>query len=112
MNTNVKKLILIFGGGIVLLWAFKKIKPIGGTTKSTSKSNDTSKNATGDDGEKKKNAVVILKAFAEAKKAGESKEFLLEMNREFMKEYGLKVLPNKSTGKPFVADADGNKILG
>ena len=35
MNTNIKKVLLIFGGGLVLYWAFKKIKPIGGSKKST-----------------------------------------------------------------------------
>ena len=39
-----------------------------------------------------------------------SKEFLEDMNREFQKEYGLKVMPNKTTGKPFVADLEGNKV--
>jgi hypothetical protein len=34
MNTNIKKVLLIFGGGLVLYWAFKKIKPIGGSKKS------------------------------------------------------------------------------
>lgn len=112
MNTNVKKLLLIFGGGFLLYWAFKKIKPIDVKKKSSSSSSDTStKNSGGDDMEKKKNARIVMKAFIEAKKAGESKDFLEDMNREFQKEYGLKVMPNKSTGKPFVADLEGNKVL-
>lgn len=111
MNTNVKKLLLIFGGGFLLYWAFKKIKPIDVKKKSTSTSSDTSANASGDEMEKKKNARIVLKAFMEAKKAGESKDFLEDMNREFQKEYGLKVMPNKTTGKPFVADLEGNKVL-
>ena len=28
MNPNLKKALLIFGGGLLLFWAFKKIRPI------------------------------------------------------------------------------------
>jgi len=110
MNTNVKKLLLIFGGGFLLFWAFKKIKPIDVKKKSTSKS-DSNASADGNSEEKIKNAKICLKAFMEAKKAGESKEFLADMNREFSKEYGLKVMPNKSNGKLFIADLEGNKVI-
>lgn len=110
MNTNVKKLLLIFGGGFLLFWAFKKIKPIDVKKKSTSSSKSEA-SADGSSDEKMKNARICLKAYSEAKKAGESRDFLAEMNREFQKEYGLKVMPNKSNGKLFVSDTDGNKVL-
>jgi hypothetical protein len=110
MNTNVKKLLLIFGGGFLLFWAFKKIKPIDVKKKNTSKV-DSNASADGNSEEKIKNAKICLKAFIEAKKAGESKEFLADMNREFSKEYGLKVMPNKSDGKLFIADLEGNKVI-
>jgi malate/lactate dehydrogenase len=110
MNTNVKKLLLIFGGGFLLFWAFKKIKPIDVKKKNTSKK-DTNASADGNSDDKMKNAQVCLKAYIEAKKAGESKDFLADMNREFIKEYGLKVMPNKSNGKLFVSDSEGNKVL-
>lgn len=109
MDTNLKKILLVFGGGILLFWAFKKIKPIDIKTNSTKI--DKEVNADGDSEEKLKNAKVVLNAFMTAKKAGESKDFLAEMNREFAKEYGLKVLPNKSNGKMFVADLEGNKVI-
>ena len=110
MNTNVKKLLLIFGGGFLLFWAFKKIKPIDVKKKNTSKA-DSNASADGNTEEKTKNARICLKAFMEAKKAGESKEFLADMNREFAKEYGLKIMPNKSNGKLFVSDTEGNKVI-
>ena len=110
MNTNVKKLLLIFGGGFLLFWAFKKIKPIDVKKKTTSKA-DSNASADGNTEEKTKNAKICLKAFMEARKAGESKEFLADMNREFSKEYGLKVMPNKSDGKLFIADLEGNKVI-
>ena len=107
MNTNLKKILLIFGGGIVLFWAFKKIRPFGGkSSKKSSKSE--SKSASEAD---KKNAAIVLTAYKEAKKAGESKAFLDEMNLEFMKEYGMKVYTEKGSGKLFVADKEGNKII-
>lgn len=110
MNTNLKKALLVFGGGFLLFWAFKKIKPIDVKKKSTSK-NDSNASADGNSDDKIKNAKICLKAYGEARKAGESKDFLAEMNREFIKEYGLKVMPNKTNGKLFVSDSDGNKVL-
>lgn len=110
MNTNVKKLLLIFGGGFLLFWAFKKIKPID-VKKKTSSKTDSEASANGSTDEQKKNAKICMKAFMEAKKAGESREFLADMNREFAKEYGLKVMPNKSNGKLFVSDLEGNKVI-
>ena len=109
MDTNLKKILLVFGGGVLLFWAFKKIKPIDVKTKTAKKGVEVS--ADGNSEDKQKNAKVVLKAFMEAKKAGESKDFLAEMNREFAKEYGLKVLPNKSNGKMFVSDLEGNKVI-
>ena len=108
MNTNLKKLLLIFGGGIVLYWAFKKIKPIGGSKKSSKSSKSESKIASEDE---KKNAVIALKAYTDAKKAGENKAFLDEMNAEFSKEFKLKVYTDKGSGRLFAADLEGNKIL-
>lgn len=106
MNTNLKKAILIFGGGFLVYWAFTKIMPFGGKSKSKK-----SKDSKSDSAPDKKNAIVALKAYSEAKKAGESKEFLDEMNSEFAKEYKIKVYTDKGTGKLFAADLDGNKII-
>lgn len=105
MNPNLKKALLIFGGGLLLFWAFKKIRPIDVKSK---KSSSSSASAATD--EQKKNSLIILKAYSEAMKAGEKKEFLDEMNAEFAKEYGLRVYTNKKDGKLFAADLEGNKI--
>jgi len=111
MNTNLKKALLIFGGGILLFWAFKKIKPIGVKKSTSKKDSDTSVSANGEaTEEQKKNIPIVMKAYMEARKAGESKQFLADMNREFIKEYGLKVMSDKTTGKSFVADVNGNKV--
>ena len=110
MNTNVKKALLVFGSGLLLYWAFTKIKPI--DVKDNTKTNSDSKlSASGEeDDEKKKNVNLVMGAYMSAKKAGESKQFLAEMNREFISEYGLKVMSDKSNGKLFVADSKGNKV--
>ncbi len=81
MNPNLKKALLIFGGGIILFWAFKKIRPVGGG-KVKAKSNSSDEEPSND---QKKNAFIILKAYSEAKKAGENKTFLDDMNAEFAK---------------------------
>ncbi len=106
MNPNYKKALLIFGGAVLLFWAFKKIRPIDVKSKSKSKSSES----VADEGQKK-NALVIIKAYSEAKKAGENKQFLDEMNAEFSKEYQLKVYTDKGSGKLFVADNEGNKVI-
>ena len=111
MDTNLKKIILIFGGGLFLAWAFKKIMPIDVKSKKTS-SNDSIASANAEDtDEKKKEAMRVLLAYKEAKKAGESRQFLSEMNQEFVKEYGMKVLTDKGSGKLFVSDKSGTKIV-
>lgn len=106
MNTELKKGLLIFGGGIILFWLFKKVRPVG-KVKSKKSSSKSEKVPTQ---EEKKNALVMIKAYSEAKKAGENKLFLDEMNSEFVKEFGMKVYTDKGTGKLFVADSEGNKI--
>ena len=108
MDTNVKKALLIFGGGLVLFWAFKKIKPFGKTK--GKKASLTAEPKVFSD-EDKKNAVIVLNAYKAAQKAGESKPFLDEMNVEFAKQYRMKVYTDKGSGALFVADLEGNKIL-
>ena len=108
MNTNLKKAIIIFGGGLVLLWAFQKIRPFGGKKKGSKSSSKSEKIFSDED---KKNAVIVLKAYKAAVKAGENKSFLDEMNAEFAREYKLKVYTDKGSGNLFAADLEGNKIL-
>lgn len=105
MNTNLKKALLIFGGGFIVYWAFTKIMPLGGRRKKIKSKIEEAPSAD------KKNAIVALKAYTEAKKAGESKQFLDEMNAEFSKQYNLKIYSDKGSGKLFAADLEGNKII-
>ena len=106
MDTNTKKIIFIFGGGYILYLMFKKVFPIGGSSKSGS-----AKGGKGASESDKKNAILIMKAYLDAQNAGETKAFLDEMNAAFSKQYGLKVYTEKSSGNLFASDLQGNKIL-
>lgn len=104
MNTNVKKAIMIFGGGFLLFLAFKKLKPFGGKGKSgKSKSSEPTE-------AQKKNAVVAIKAYSDAKSDGQNQSFLDELNAEFVKQYSLRVYVDKGTGGLIATDLSGNKI--
>lgn len=107
MNTNLKKALIVFGGGFILFWAFIKMRPYGAKGKSK-KSGASAKIFTE---EQKKNAIIVTKAYGDAMKAGENKAFLDEMNAEFAKTYGLRVVPNKSSGTLIATDLEGNKIV-
>lgn len=108
MNTDIKKLVLIFGGGLILFWAFQKLKPIGGSSsRKTSKKGKKSEVSP----EQKKDAVIMLKAYTDAKSAGESGQFLNEMNQEFISKYRMKVIGDKTTKKYIVVDSEGNKVI-
>lgn len=107
MNNNLKKALLIFGGGFILFLAFKKIKPVGSVKGKKSSSSSTPSFSEED----KKQAAIVLSAYRAAQKAGENSSFLNQMNIEFASQYSMKVFPDKGTGGVFVADLEGNKIL-
>ncbi len=112
MNTTWKKILLIFGGGFLIYWTFTKIRPFAGSTKTpkTDKSGGGEKSFSGGE-DQNRNAMMVLRAYKMAKKNGESREFLAELNQETAKEFGLKVMTDKGSGKCFVVDMSGNKIL-
>ena len=105
MKPNLKKFLIVFGGGVLLFVIFKKLKPYGGTQKGK----ESPKVVATDD--QRKNAAVVVKAFGDAMKNGENKAFLDEMNAEFAKTYGLRVLPNKGSGGLIATDLQGNKVM-
>lgn len=108
MNTNLKKALVIFGGGAILFWAFRKMKPYGGASKSRSSRSSKGKMVSE---EQRKNAAIVVKAYSDAVKAGENKSFLDEMNAEFAKTYNMRVVPNKGNGSYMATDLEGNKII-
>jgi len=108
MTTNAKRALLIFGGGVLLFWAFKKIKPFGSTTtKKIGSSSSSSSTATP---KQLKDAALIVEAYSAAKAAGEPQSFLDNMNTQFATQYGMRVYTNKGDGTLFAADLQGTKI--
>jgi hypothetical protein len=105
MNPNTKKFIVVFGVGILLFIAFKKLRPYGVKSKKGGKS----KSVVTDD--QRKNAAIVVKAYTDAMKGGENKAFLDEMNAEFTKQYGMRVISDKSSGTFIATDLQGNKIV-
>jgi hypothetical protein len=107
MNLKLKKVLLISGGGLLLFWAFKKLRPYGGKDKSSKIKTSSLPSSDSD----KKNAAIVVKAYSDASKAGESAQFLDEMNATFAKEYSMRVYKDKGSGKLFATDLTGNKII-
>lgn len=99
MDNNIKKALLIFGGGVLVFMAFKYLKP----NKSKKTSTKTTENTD------KKNAQTVLTAYIDANNNGESKQFLNDMNTEFAKTYKMRVYVDKDGGA-FVTDLKGDRI--
>lgn len=106
MNKQLKQALIIFGGGFLLFLAFKRLRPLGSGKK---KSKSTTTSDTNQD--QKKNAMIVLKAYGDALKAGENKAFMDEMNVEFAKTYQMKVMPDKTSKKLIAVDLQGNKVM-
>jgi hypothetical protein len=100
MDNNIKKALLIFGGGVLVFMAFKYLKP----NKNKSKANTIP--APDKD---KVNAKTVLTAYIDANNNGESKQFLNDMNTEFAKTYKMRVYVDKD-GNAFVTDLKGDRI--
>jgi len=109
VNTDLKKAAIIFGGGIILFYVFKKIRPLGFAKKNKKNKGNEGKSAV-DKGDQQKNAAVAILAYGNAKRAGEPKEVLDELNAEFAKLYGLRVYVNRTNGKLIASDLEGNQI--
>jgi hypothetical protein len=58
-----------------------------------------------------KNGFAALRAYIDAYNNGESQSVLDELNREFAKEFKVKVYRRKSDNKLVVCDLDGKEIL-
>jgi hypothetical protein len=128
MNDNMKKALLVFGGGALLFYVLRyvfKIKDDKEQEKIEEKKEENKPKTLSADGgeeefagqsakesrEKQKNAIIIKKAFVDAIKDKQPKSFLNEMNAEFAKDFKMKVYKSKTSGKLFVADLQGNVII-
>ncbi len=105
-NETLIKLALIFGGGFGL---FMLLKPkIGDSVKDTSTPKET-KSFDSTPTPKKEDVKIVTQAYKEAVKSGESASRLTELNKELMKEFGMRCYVEKS-GEVIACDVKGNPI--
>lgn len=104
-NKQLIKGALIFGGGF-LLFALLRPKNNPATTKKSA------------EGEKPllpapslENAEIVMIAYTDALKNGEPAATLTELNKEMMKEFGMRCYIDQKTGKTVVCDVKGETVL-
>lgn len=105
-NETLIKLALIFGGGFGL---FMLLKPKIGDKLPTSKPIETKSFDSGTPTPKKEDVKIVTQAYKEAVKSGESASRLTELNKELMKEFGMRCYVEKS-GEVIACDVKGNAI--
>ena len=124
MTTEQKKAIFIFSAGFILFWLFKpKMKIVNADTnlKLHDKEDDpksrtkmtapTMSTSDAKNNPQAKNAFGSLKAYISAYNNGEPQSVLDDLNREFAKEFKVKVYRRKSDGKLVVCDLSGKEIM-
>lgn len=108
-NKQLIKGALIFGGGFLL---FALLRP---KDKSSDKSSSPIKNLEGDNAlvpaPSAENAEIVLIAYTDALKNGEPASRLTELNKECMKDFGLRCYIDQKTGKTVVCDVKGDTVL-
>lgn len=112
MNKNLVKWVLIFGGGLI---GFSLFKPKKSTLASANVSSTDSSSKAFDDNESTikpttENAEIVVRAYSAAMQAGEPASALTELNKECMKDYGMRCYMDKD-GKLIVCDVSGKVIL-
>ena len=105
---NLIKAGIIFGGGLLLFLAFKPKN--GETAKKSFDSQDDDKNVQPTP-EQLQNAEIVADAYASALKAGEPPAKLTELNKECMKEFGLRCYVEKGSGSLVVCNTGGQTIM-
>jgi hypothetical protein len=112
MNKNLVKWVIIFGGGLL---GFSLFKPKKKDLEAAKKATPTSTVESFDDNEQlikptKENAEIVAKAYTAAMQAGEPSSALAELNKECMKDYGMRCYVDKNN-KLVVCDVSGSVIL-
>ena len=123
LTNDHKKALLVFGAGFLLFWIFKpKMKKVNADTKlNFADEVDSPKDRkkidvpTIDAGSMKDSLIRsgfgALKGYIDAYNNGEPQEVLDKLNREFAKEFKVKVYKRKSDGKLVVCDLQGKEIM-
>jgi len=108
---NFIKALIIFGGGFGLFWLIKKSKKNDKVTPSlVTDATTQSLNAAGKEAPSLENAEIVAKAYFGAMQAGEPASQLSELNKECMKDFGMRCYMDKD-GKLIVCDVTGNIVL-
>jgi hypothetical protein len=105
-NYNLYKAAIILGVGALLFWV---IKPKAASTTSTSNTLPPTKTNADGPAPSKENAEIVVNAYSSALKANEPAGRLTELNKEMMKEFGMRCYLDKD--KLTVCDTAGNIIL-
>ena len=109
MKENLIKAFIIFGGGFAVYLIAKKMNESKMAT-STSGTGSSKASADGTPSPDTKNAEIVATAYSEALKAGESPQRLTELNKEMMKEFGMRCYMSEGNTLT-VCDAKGNTII-
>jgi hypothetical protein len=110
MDKETKTLLITFGVAFIILW-FTRPKGMKTSVKDMlgvkyaepKKASDTDLKA-------KENATVALQAMKDAMANKEPKKELDSLNAMILKDYGLKILANKKTGKLRALDKSGKVV--
>lgn len=106
-NKQLIKGALIFGGGFLIFALLRR--PKDKTASSSVKSADGEKSLV--PAPTPENAEIVLIAYTDALKNGEPAARLTELNKECMKDFGLRCYIDQKTGKTVVCDVKGETIL-
>ena len=113
MNKNLVKWLLIFGGGFLGFTLFKPKKDSAGNTTTPVADTTTPKSfddTSSDVQPTKENAEIVIKAYSAAMQNNEPQSTLNELNKECMKDYGMRCYMDKNN-KLVACDSSGNVIL-
>jgi hypothetical protein len=107
-NENLYKVLIIFGVSGLLFWAFmpKSTAAATPTLPAPSKGFDSSNAPKADIA----NADIVANAYKSALSAGEPASQLTELNKELVKEFGMRCYKDQNTNKLIVCDSAGNVI--
>jgi hypothetical protein len=123
MTNEHKKALLVFGGGFLLFWLLKpKMNRPKPTELNVSEKEQNPKDreivkeptinkSDMDKNPLAKNGFAALKAYVKAYNNKEPQSVLDELNREFAKEFKVRIYRRKSDNKLVASDLEGNDII-
>lgn len=110
MDKETKTLFITLGVALVILWL---VRPKGMKTSVKNMLGEKyaePKKASDTDLKAKENAIIALQAMKDAIANKEGKKELDALNAMILKDYGLKILANKKTGKLRALDKSGKVV--